>query len=78
MRDEAHRFAITYHRSLRENILRESRLLKIPGIGAEREKKLLREFHSINAIMAAPVEEIMRVAGVSRNVAQAILELGKG
>jgi excinuclease ABC subunit C len=76
MRDEAHRFAITYHRSLRENILRESRLLKIPGIGPEREKKLLKEFHSIKAIMAAPVEEIMRVAGVSKNVAQAILELG--
>ena len=76
MRDEAHRFAITYHRSLRENILRESRLLKIPGIGPEREKKLLKEFHSFNAIMAAPVEEIMRVAGVSKNVAQAILELG--
>jgi len=77
MRDEAHRFAITYHRSLRENILRESRLLKIPGIGPEREKKLLKEFHSMTAIMAASVEEIMRVAGVSKNVAQAILELGK-
>ena len=77
MRDEAHRFAITYHRSLRENILRESRLLKIPGIGPEREKKLLKEFRSFNAIMAAPVEEIMRVAGVSQKVAQAILDMGK-
>lgn len=72
LRDEAHRFAITYHRSLRERTIRESVLDTIPGIGPAKKMKLLQHFHSVRAIAAAPVEDIAHVAGVALSLAAII------
>ena len=72
LRDEAHRFAITYHRSLREKAIRESVLDEIPGIGEAKKARLLKEFRSVRTIAKASVEDIRRVAGVSLQVAEEI------
>ena len=69
LRDEAHRFAITYHRSLRERTIRESVLDEIPGIGAAKKVALLRRFHSTRGIAKAEVREIASAAGVNETVA---------
>ncbi|MDR2584741.1 MAG: excinuclease ABC subunit UvrC [Prevotellaceae bacterium] len=65
MRDEAHRFGIGFHRDLRSKRQIDSRLRQIPGIGPEREAKLLRRFKSVKAIFAASVEELAKVVGAS-------------
>lgn len=77
LRDEAHRFAITYHRSLREKAIRESVLDEIPGIGEAKKIKLLKEFHSIRGIAKASIDEIRSVAGVSREIAEEIAKRAK-
>ncbi len=77
LRDEAHRFAITYHRSLRERTIRESALDEVPGIGEAKKVKLLRAFRSIYGIARAPVEEIASVAGVSAAVAAEVLRTAR-
>ena len=69
LRDEAHRFAITYHRSLRERHIRESVLDEVPGIGEAKKLKLLRRFRSIYGIARAEVGELAAVAGVGEAVA---------
>ncbi len=73
LRDEAHRFAITYHRSLRDRAIRESALDEVPGIGAAKKAKLLRRFGSVRGIARASVDEVAACAGVGRNVAEAVL-----
>ena len=73
LRDEAHRFAITYHRSLRERAIRESALDEVPGIGAAKKAKLLQRFGSVRGIARASVEEVAACADVGRNVAEAVL-----
>ncbi|MCL4486034.1 MAG: excinuclease ABC subunit UvrC [Nitrospirae bacterium] len=60
IRDEAHRFAITYHRKIREEALTRSRLLEIPGIGPSRERQLIQAFGSVESLRAATPEEISR------------------
>jgi excinuclease ABC subunit C len=81
VRDEAHRFAITYHRTLRERHVRESALDRVPGIGEERKKRLLRTFGSVRRILQASEEELAEVvpAPVARRVQQVLrgLEPGK-
>ena len=72
LRDEAHRFAITYHRSLREKAIRESALDLVPGIGNAKKLKLLRHFKSTYAIAAATPETIASVAGVNLTIAAAV------
>ncbi len=72
LRDEAHRFAITYHRNLREKSIRESILDEIPGIGPAKKIKLLKTFRSIYGIARARIEEIARVAGVSERIAEEV------
>ncbi len=72
LRDEAHRFAIHYHRTLRDELLTRSRLLEIPGIGPSREKKLIRHFGSIEAVLNASPEDIMNAASISRPLAESI------
>ena len=69
LRDEAHRFAIAYHRNLRERTIRESALDEVPGIGEAKKVKLLRAFRSIRGIARADVDAIASAAGVSAAVA---------
>ena len=73
LRDEAHRFAITYHRNLRERHIRESALDEVPGIGEAKKIKLLRHFKSIYGIARADVADVAAVAGVSAEVAAEVV-----
>ena len=69
LRDEAHRFAITYHRNLREKHIRESVLDEVSGIGEAKKLKLLRKFKSIYGVARASADEIAAVAGVNTAIA---------
>ena len=73
VRDEAHRFAITYHRKLREKRAVHSELDDITGIGEVRKKALLRHFGSVEKIKQATVEEIVAVQGMSQKAATEIV-----
>ena len=77
LRDEAHRFAITYHRNLRERHIRESVLDEVPGIGAAKKTRLLRTFKSIRGIAHATVDEIASAAGVDRRVAEEVARVAQ-
>ena len=72
LRDEAHRFAITYHRKLRQKALSESVLDEIPNIGPKRKQVLLQKFGSIDAIRQASLDELLSVKGIPRSVAENI------
>lgn len=72
LRDEAHRFAITYHRKLRDEL--RSELDEIPGVGPTLKKRLLQRFGSVRRIAAAPVEELAAVPRVSEQLARTIRE----
>ena len=76
IRDEAHRFALDYHRQLRSKVVRESALDDIVGIGASRKKVLLRHFGSIQRLMRATEEQIAAVPGfggvTAKNVKEAL------
>ncbi len=74
VRDEAHRFAITYHRKLHRKAATHSRLEDVPGIGPKRKKALLKAFGSLKRIREASVEEIAAVPGMSREIAERVLE----
>jgi excinuclease ABC subunit C len=69
IRDEAHRFAITYHRKVRSKTGMESALDSVPGVGPKRKKALLRKFGSLKAIREAPVEEIATTVGFTMALA---------
>jgi excinuclease ABC subunit C len=78
LRDEAHRFAITYHRSLRNRRIRESALDEIDGVGERRKQQLLEHFGSVYRLARATPEAIEEVAGIGPELARAIHErLGK-
>ncbi|HSB31992.1 MAG TPA: excinuclease ABC subunit UvrC [Candidatus Sulfobium mesophilum] len=72
IRDEVHRFAISYHKKLRAGRTFESPLEKIPGVAKKRRFALLRHFGSIEAIRKAPVEEIAAIRGMNMSVAKKI------
>jgi excinuclease ABC subunit C len=74
LRDEVHRFAITYHRQKREKGAYRSVLDDIPGVGPKRKKALLRHFGSVARISQATLEELLAVEGMNRAVAARILE----
>lgn len=74
LRDEAHRFAITYNRNLRLKKIRESALDEIDGIGAARKIELLQRFGSVRRIAEADVEEIAAVKGIGAKLAAEIKE----
>ncbi|MFD6567501.1 excinuclease ABC subunit UvrC [Micromonospora profundi] len=81
VRDEAHRFAITFHRQRRSKRMTESALDNVPGLGDVRRKALLRHFGSLKRLSTASVDEITEVPGVGRRTAEAILaalDTGKG
>jgi excinuclease ABC subunit C len=74
VRDEAHRFAITGHRQSRDRSRRESWLEEIPGLGPKRRRELLKAFGGLQGIRQASVEDLARVHGVSRQLAEVIFE----
>jgi len=73
IRDEAHRFAISYHKKLRTKRVFESILDKIPGIGRKRRFELLRHFGSIESIRQASIEDISALKGFNRKIADTVL-----
>ena len=72
VRDESHRFAITYHRQTRRKGALRSALDGIPGVGEAYQKRLLKHFGSVRAMREASVEELMQVKGVGESKAKAI------
>lgn len=75
IRDEAHRFGISYHRNLRSKEQVRSRLDDIPGIGPKRRKAILKHFDGdIERVRKASIEELMMVPGISRKVAEIVRE----
>jgi excinuclease ABC subunit C len=79
VRDEAHRFAITYHRLLRAKERLGSPLDAVPGVGPTRRKALLRHFGSLKRVREASIEELTCVSGITPLIAKAIQEqLGTG
>ncbi len=74
IRDEAHRFAVSYHRKLRDDRARRSPLDEIPGIGPRRRKLLLRLFGSLEGIRSASVEELASVPTMTRKLAERVLD----
>ncbi|CAN5153298.1 excinuclease ABC subunit UvrC [soil metagenome] len=73
VRDEAHRFAIAYHRQKRSKAMTSSALDGIAGLGETRRKALLRHFGSLKRLKAATVDEVMEVPGIGRRTAAAVL-----
>ncbi|HEV7203748.1 MAG TPA: excinuclease ABC subunit UvrC [Jatrophihabitans sp.] len=73
VRDEAHRFAITYHRQKRSKAMTVSALDGIPGLGETRRKALMRRFGSLKKLRAASVDELTEVPGIGRRTAEAIV-----
>ncbi len=74
LRDEAHRFAITYHRKLRAKQAVRSAFDDLPGVGPKRKRALLRVFGSAKRVREAPVEQIAAVPGISTALAARIKE----
>ena len=73
LRDEAHRFAVSYNRKLRKKRTLRSDLSEIPGIGPERQKILLSRFGSVRGVRAANAQEIARLPGISERLAVRVL-----
>ena len=74
LRDEAHRFAVTYHRKLRSKELERSPLDEIPGVGNKRKILLLKHFGNLDNIAKARVKDISELNGISNNLAQKIYD----
>ena len=74
LRDEAHRFAVTYHRQQRRDRMKRSRLSEVPGLGPKRSRTLLSHFRSLDAIQLASAEQIAQVEGISPGVARQVWE----
>jgi excinuclease ABC subunit C len=74
IRDEAHRFAITYHRQVRSTKTFTSLLDEVPGIGPKRKKALIHHFGSVRAIAAASIEDLAAVEGMTRDAAERVKE----
>jgi excinuclease ABC subunit C len=72
IRDEAHRFAITYHRKVRGKAATQSVLDGIPGIGPKRKRALIRKFGSVKNLRAAPTEEIAATVGFTQRLAETV------
>lgn len=75
IRDEAHRFALSYHTKLRSKTIRDSLIDFIPGIGKKKKTLLLTKFKSIEHIRNAPLEELKRLPGIGEKTAQKIKDI---
>jgi excinuclease ABC subunit C len=73
VRDEAHRFAITYHRQKRSRSMTVSVLDGVAGLGEARRKALLRQFGSLKRLRTATADDIMAVPGIGRRTAEAVV-----
>ena len=78
LRDEAHRFAVSYHRQLRTRRNLKSLLDEIPGIGPARRRSLLKAYPSLEAMARATVEELAALPGMNRPAAEAVHQFLKG
>ncbi len=74
IRDEAHRYAITYHKTIRDKSTRKSILDAIPGIGNEKRKALIKKFGSAAGVKRASIDELITTPGISKVLAQNIYE----
>ena len=74
VRDEAHRFAITFHRQKRSKAMTVSALDEIPGLGPAKQKALLKHFGSVKKLRAASAEEILEVNGFGPAMAVKVAE----
>lgn len=74
IRDEAHRFAITFHRKRRSKTMVKSALDDIPGIGPVKKQRLIKHFGDLKSLKAASVDEILKVKGITRKDAENILK----
>ena len=72
IRDEAHRFAVTYHRNLRGKTVRASILNSVPGIGPKRRRALVKHFGSVERIRTATVDELAGAPSMGRAAAEAV------
>jgi excinuclease ABC subunit C len=78
IRDEAHRFAVTFHKKLRRRRTLRSALEDVPGVGQKRKKLLLTHLGSLRAIKGSTVEELARVPGMSMKAAEAVVQYFHG
>jgi excinuclease ABC subunit C len=74
LRDEAHRFAVTFHQNQRTNKMRRSRLDEVPGLGHHRQKQLLGHFRSVDYIRQASPQQLAEVPGIGPRLAQEIYD----
>ena len=72
LQESVHRYAIGYHRSLRDEAARKSEILSIRGVGKAKAKALFDRFKTVEAIKKASVEELLSVSGISWEIAQNI------
>jgi excinuclease ABC subunit C len=77
VRDEAHRFALSYQRASRKKQLRESALDAVPGLGPAKKKTLLLHFGSVDEVLKAREEDLARIPGIGPKLAKAIVEPGE-
>jgi excinuclease ABC subunit C len=78
IQEEVHRFAIEYHKKLRNKEMTHSVLEEIPGIGKKRARQLIMHFKSIDRIKAATLEELASVEGMTAPAGQAVLDFFEG
>jgi len=74
VRDEAHRFALTYHRKKREKKVKKSWIEEIPGVGEVTKKLLLSHFKSLNRIKDASIQDLIQIPGIGKKKAKLIKE----
>lgn len=74
IRDEAHRFAITFHRNLRSKSARQSALDLVPGIGPKRKRQLVQQFGSLKGIREASIDDLAASPGMTRKLAERVKE----